>query len=48
MSINGSNQAVRIINGVDKGSKKNIREKFILFSSFCHSSDKVRKLIRKL
>lgn len=37
-----------MISGVDKGSEKNVVEKFKLFSSFCHRSDRLTRLTMKL
>lgn len=47
-SINGRSQVVKIISGVDRGSEENKVEKFKLFSSFCHKSDRLVRLTRKL
>lgn len=46
--MSGSSQVVRMINGVDRGSEENVVEKFKWFSSFCHSSDRLVRLTRKL
>lgn len=37
-----------MIRGEDKGSEKNIVEKFMLFSSFCHRNVRLIRLIKKL
>lgn len=37
-----------MISGVDSGSEENMIEKFWEFSSFCHSSDRLIRLTRKL
>lgn len=47
-SISGSSQVDRMVSGADRGSEKNVIEKFRLFSSFCHRRDRLIRLIRKL
>lgn len=48
MIISGSSHVVRIISGVDRGSAKNIREKFILESAVWKSMERLIRLIRML
>lgn len=48
MIISGSSQVVKIISGVDRGSAKNIREKFILESVVWKSMERLIKLIKML
>lgn len=37
-----------MISGLERGSEKNMVEKFMLFSSFCSSKDRLMRLIKKL
>lgn len=48
MIIRGSSHVVKIMSGVDSGSAKNIREKFILESVVWKSMERLIKLIRML
>lgn len=46
--MRGNSQVVKIISGDDRGSEKNIVEKFREFSSVCHRIERLIKLIMKL